>query len=465
MTINELKSKKVGVLGFGHEGQALVRYLSKHQIPINVFDKKPQSEMNANQLSIIAEHKFQTFLGENYLDNLGEMEVVFKSPGINLSDQIKQTLKEKEIFLTSQTAWFFKHCPSKIIGITGTKGKGTTSSLLFEILKASQFPHKVYITGNIGKDSPLDFLDQTTPEDLIVFELSSFQLEGLQQSPNIGICLMVTEDHLDYHPDLESYHKAKEAITKFQTENDIAIYNIDYLASKHIGELGDGKKYEISKSDAISLGARIDLQTEQIVITTESSQISIETKPRIIRGKHNLENIAAASLAATLLGVDSKILTHTIQSFSGLPHRLELVGEFHNVKFYDDSIATNPDTALAGLTSFTEPVILLLGGANKGLDYTNFLTQVSQSQNLKAIICFGQVGELLFSALTKLGFQKTLNGPFMSFDEAVKSAISISDTGDIILLSPAATSFDMFNSYAERGDAFKELIRSHYAQN
>ncbi len=465
MTIDELKSKRVGVLGFGHEGQALIRFLSKHKIPISVFDKKKESQLNVTQSSIIAEYKFQTYFGENYLDNLGEMEVVFKSPGINLSDQFKQTLKEKGISLTSQTAWFFKHCPSKIIGITGTKGKGTTSSLLFEMLTASNLPHKAYLTGNIGKDSPLDFLDQITSDDLVVFELSSFQLEGLEQSPNIGICLMVTEDHLDYHPSLELYHQAKQSITKFQGTDDISIYNIDYPASKSIGELGDGQKFEISKTEAISIGARIDLQTEQVIITTNSDAIKIDAKTRIIRGKHNLENIAAASLAATLLGVDNEIITQTIQNFSGLPHRLELVGEFDGIKFYDDSIATNPDTALAGLAAFSEPVTLLLGGANKGLDYTNLITKISQSENLKAVICFGQVGELLYSALKDSGFQKPLEGPFMNFDEAVKSAVSISTTGDVVLLSPAATSFDMFNSYSERGDAFKQLIMDHYAQS
>ncbi|HMR55282.1 MAG TPA: UDP-N-acetylmuramoyl-L-alanine--D-glutamate ligase [Candidatus Doudnabacteria bacterium] len=465
MTIDELKSKKVAVLGFGHEGQALVRYFSKHGIPVSVHDAKKHSEINATQSKMVSEYKLQTHFGENYLDNLSEMEVVFKSPGINLSDQFKNTLREKEIFLTSQTAWFFKHCPSKIIGITGTKGKGTTSSLLFEMLTAGNLSNKVYLTGNIGKESPLDFLDQTTSDDFIVFELSSFQLEGLEQSPNIGICLMVTEDHLDYHPSLDLYHQAKQSITKFQGTDDIAIYNIDYPASKSIGVLGKGQKFEISKSKAISLGARIDLQTEQIIITTNSNAVKIDVKNRIIRGKHNLENIAAASLAATILGVSNEVITQTIQNFSGLPHRLELTGEFDGIKFYDDSIATNPDTALAGLAAFSEPVTLLLGGANKGLDYTNLISKISQCENLKAVVCFGQVGELLYSALNDSGFQKSLEGPFLNFDEAVKSAISVSTKGDVVLLSPAATSFDMFNSYSERGDAFKQLVKNHYAQS
>jgi UDP-N-acetylmuramoylalanine--D-glutamate ligase len=465
MTIDELKSKKVGVLGFGHEGQALIKYLSKHGISSTIFDQKTQSQLNATQLSIMAQYKPQAYLGDNYLDNLSKMDIVFKSPGINLSDQFKQTLTGQGIIITSQTAWFFKHCPAKIIGITGTKGKGTTSCLLYEMLKASHLPHKVYLTGNIGKDSPVDFLDQTTSDDLVVFELSSFQLEGLEQSPHIGICLMVTEDHLDYHLSLENYHRAKQSIAKFQKPEDITIYNIDYPASKSIGELGRGQKYQISKTEAISLGAKIDLETEQITITTSSSVIIIDAKTRIIRGKHNLENIAAASLAAILLEVDSQIITQTIQHFSGLPHRLELVGQFAGIKYYDDSIATNPDTTLAALAAFSEPVILLLGGADKGLNYTNLITQISQCNNLKAVVCFGTVGELLYNALADLGFPKSLAGPFRNFDEAVKSAISMATNKDVVLLSPAATSFDMFNNYSERGDAFKQLIQDHYAKS
>lgn len=453
MTLQDLQSQTVGILGFGHEGQALVKYLTEHDIKVNIYDRKPLADS-------------RVYSGEDYLEQaIANCTVLFKSPGVKIPSDLKDELNKHGVSLSSQTAWFFEHCPAKILGVTGTKGKGTTSSLLYEMLRAGLPERKIYLTGNIGKEAPLEFLDQLTADDLVVFELSSFQLEDLTKSPHIGICLMTAPDHLDYHADLGEYYNAKAAIAKYQSLEDYLIYNADYPTSVEIGQLGAGKKFVVSAKSNKEPGAYIEAAQERIVLNVGEQSIELDTHERFIRGAHNLENIAAASLAAMLFGVSLGAMKKVLADFQGLPHRLQLIAEENEIKYFDDSIATNPDTALAGLRAFTEPVVLLLGGKNKGLDYRQFASQLNEVENLKAVVCIGEAGGELATLLRETEFSKSLLGVFTDFPSAVTAAINAAEPGDVVLLSPAATSFDMFQSYAERGDAFAVLIKEHYGQN
>lgn len=463
MTLEQLRHLNIGILGFGKEGQAVLEYLHKHQLSATVYDKKAESEWTEQQQALLATKKTKTITGPKYLTSaLSSSQVLFKSPGVLLSVKQKQQITEQKIHLTSQTAWFFEHCPTTIVGVTGTKGKGTTSSLIAEMLKNAN--HSVFLTGNIGMHAPMSFLDDLTTNDTVVFELSSFQLENMNRSPQIGICLMVTTDHLDYHSDRDEYWSAKIPIAKFQTENDVLIYNFDYEGSRSIGELGAGQKYKVSTTEFDEPGAVIVAKQQRIVLQTQVPW-TLDTSKRKLKGNHNLENIAAAALAGAALKLQNDAILKAVQEFPGLPHRLQYFGTWNGISFYDDSIATNPDTVIAAVRSFTEPLILILGGADKGLDYSELVTELTHSAQLKAIITVGKVGKLLKKLLSEAKFSKQLFGSFPTFEQAVHAACSSAQSGDAVLLSPAGTSFDMFQSYADRGARFQKLVKTHYGQN
>lgn len=464
MTIEQLRQLKIGILGFGHEGQAVLKYLFDNHVMATVYDRKPQTEWSTEQQSLLSNTQAKAVTGVKYLTQaIADSKVLFKSPGVLLSPQHKQAITEQQLHLTSQTAWFFEHCPAPVIGVTGTKGKGTTSSLITEMLKNSK--QSVYLTGNIGKQSPFSFLDQLTPNDTVVFELSSFQLENLSQSPHVGVCLMVTTDHLDYHSDQDDYWSAKAPIAKFQTPKDILIYNSDYEGSKSISQLGAGQKLQVTVKDIAEFGAKIDVDNQLISIRTTDNSWLLNTSERKLIGNHNLENIAAAALVATTLKLPEEAITQAVHDFPGLPHRLQFFGEWNGIKFYDDSIATNPDTVIAAVRAFSQPVVLILGGADKGLDYSELTSELNGNQNLKAVVTVGPVGKHLTKMLKQVNFDKTLLGPFKTFAEAVSSACETAATGDAVVLSPAGTSFDMFESYSERGNTFQELVRGGYDKN
>ena len=465
MTISDLKTQSVGIIGFGHEGQAFAQYLTAHNVRPVIYDHTPLANWTASQTQLLTQLGLTAITGEEYLKQaLQTAYVIVRSPGVKFSKEQKTTIEKRGIILSSQTKWFFEHCPAKIIGITGTKGKGTTASLLAEMLQQSYRSGAIYLTGNIGKTAPVTFLDKLTKQDLVVFELSSFQLQDLEQSPNMAICLMVTSDHLDYHADETEYHAAKQAIAKYQTQDDILIYNADYPATKQIASLGLAQKFAISKSALKQLGAQIKSDSEQILVRLPNSELEISTQARQLLGSHNLENIAAASLAAALLGVNRSDIQISIQSFTGLPHRLQVVGEFEGVTVINDSISTNPDTAIAAINAIQQPLILLLGGGNKGLNYQNLIEILKNDSHLKAVVLIGETGQLLQSLLKKAGFSGHVIPPSSEFSVAVEQAVKLAVAGDTILLSPAATSFDMFANYAERGDKFIELIKSAYGK-
>jgi UDP-N-acetylmuramoylalanine--D-glutamate ligase len=433
MKIEDLAKHKIGIFGFGREGQAVFSYLQKHGLEATIFDAKT--------------HK------QNPMEALLDCTVIFRSPGLPRLHPLILEAENKGTIITSQTKFFFENSPARIVGVTGTKGKGTTCSLIYEILKAEG--KSVYLTGNIGKTAPLEFLDSLSSADIVVFELSSFQLQDLTISPHIGICLMVTADHLDHHKNLGEYHIAKSAITGFQTREDIAIYNTDYEPTAQIGKLGNGKKFIVSKISKPKSGAFISGNTIS-VSGFKVSDITMDFANRKLRGAHNLENIAAAILASLELGIDTQTILHTSNEFSGLEHRLQYIGKFNGVSYYNDSISTVPETTLAAIASFTEPIHLLLGGSDKGLNYDKMVEVINNTPNIASICLLGLVGKELGH---KYKFVKPLFGPFTDLAKAVSEIKSHAKDGDVVLLSPATASFDMFENYAERGNQFAKLVK------
>jgi UDP-N-acetylmuramoylalanine--D-glutamate ligase len=285
--------------------------------------------------------------------------------------------------------------------------------------------------GNIGFGIFQD-LDKMTADSWVVLELSSFQLIDLHKSPHISVTLMTTLDHLDYHKDEAEYVSAKTPISKFQGPNDFSIYNIDYLNSVKIGQQGMGKKIAVSKNDW--------------------------TKPLRLRGDHNRENMAAAAAVAKILDIRNEIIEGVARDFKGLEHLLEEVATVKGVTYFDDSFSTVPETTIAAIKAFTEPMILIAGGSEKGSDFTELGKTISESKNIKAIILIGLMAERIDKAILnrRLGITRNLS----NMSEIVNTASSIAKSGDVVVMSPAAASFDMFKSYKDRGDQFKVCVKS-----
>jgi len=453
LEIKDLQGKLVAILGYGMEGNATAAYLLKHGIKPVLFDQRPWKDWDEIEKSEIKKLGVNFIFGPDAFKELAGFEIAFRSPGVNPSHpDIQLRIKDKglKMIVTSQTKWFFEHCPAKIIGVTGTKGKGTTASLIFEILKCSlpiyrlterpingqTTSEKAYLTGNIGKTQPLVILDDLKSEDYVVYELSSFQLQDLDRSPRIGVVLMVTSEHLDYHKNLEEYIEAKSAITKFQTADDFAVVNDDYENSAAIGRLGQGKKVYFNRR-------------------TELSGI-LAVKDLQLRGAHNLENVRAAVSVGKILEIPDDIIRKAVIEFKGLEHRLEFVAEKGGIKFYNDSFSTTPETAIAAIKSFTEPEILILGGSSKNSDFDSLGKTINASTNIKALVLIGEEAPKIRQAIgaTRLNIIQGAK----SMPEIFEQIKAVAQKGDAVILSPACASFGMFKNYKDRGEQFKKMV-------
>ncbi len=390
---------KVAILGWGIDTQDVEPYLRAQGHEVTVLDEK-----------------------EKPFENLDKYDMIVRSPGVNIK-------RFTGLNITSKIKIFFDVCPGKIIGVTGTKGKGTTSTLIYEILKKAG--KDVYLGGNMGRGIFAD-LPKMNADSWVVLELSSFQLIDLHKSPHIAVVLMTTSEHLDWHADVDEYVNAKASITKSQTPSDFAIYNKDYPNSVKIGLQGEGKKIPVSRGDW--------------------------NKPLRLRGDHSRENIAAAAAVAKILDIRSQIVEEVAKEFKGLEHRLEEVTTVRGVTYIEDSFSTTPETTIAAIKSFSEPLILIAGGSEKGSDFTELGKVISESKNIKAVILIGLMTDRINAAIhnSQIPIIKDLK----NMPEIVGAAAKIASEGDVVLLSPGAASFDMFKNYKDRGDQFKAAVLS-----
>jgi UDP-N-acetylmuramoylalanine--D-glutamate ligase len=450
MTLDDLKDKKIAILGFGLEGTATFEFLRKHGLGSTILDR---ADRKAIEEKIGSLDGVDLALGDDYLKNLTEFDYIFKTPGVPLFLPEIQAAIKKGVVLTSHLALFLDLCPAKIIGVTGTKGKGTTSTLIHDILKKQGLD--VYLGGNIGL-AAISFLDQLTPESWVVLELSSFQLQSLEKSPQIAVVLNVTQDHLDYHKTVEEYREAKKNIVRYQAENDFAVINADYESSREFANATKAKIYYFSKEKEVE-GCFIK-DGEVILKTAEETFKIVSVKDLLLRGQHNLENVTAACLASYLAGARQKALREAVLAFKGLEHRLELVRDLKGVKFYDDSFSTVPETAIAALKSFEEPIVLIAGGSYKGSDYTE-LGRVIRSSQVKTIILIGDMAGDIDKAIGRnFSGEKILH--LTRMNQMVEKAFELAHSGDVVLLSPACASFGLFKNYKDRGDQFKTAVRN-----
>lgn len=411
---------KVAILGWGIDTKDVVPYLLNRKDEIHVFDRL--SDFDKKEFPNLKWH-----LGRENFGDLSDFDLIVRSPGIYRFRPEIVAAEQKGVKISSKTRIFFDLCPAKIIGVTGTKGKGTTATLIYEILKAAG--KDVYLGGNIGEGMFGD-LRKLTKNSWIVLELSSFQLIDLHKSPHISVVLMVTSEHLNWHKNEEEYLTAKSQLVRHQKAVDFVVANKDYPHSVKIANNSSGKVIWVTGHDAAQYQTRL-------------------------RGEHNLENIAAAVAVAKIVGVFPDIITSTVANYAGLEHRLEEVATKGGVTFYNDSFSTTPETAIAAIKAFFEPEIVILGGSSKNSDFTALGKVITGTKNVKAVILIGAEGPRIGREIKN---KPVLTGA-KNMAEIVKMAYNNAVSGDVVLLSPACASFDMFANYKERGKQFKDEVR------
>ncbi|MBA4336479.1 UDP-N-acetylmuramoyl-L-alanine--D-glutamate ligase [bacterium] len=433
------KENQIAILGYGVEGIALNEYFKKKGFKnITIFDE------NSSEPSF-----------EHDICNLDKYDFVYRSPGIHKDHPELIKAKNAGVKVSSSTQLFFDNCPCPIVGVTGTKGKGTTSSLTYEILKEAG--KDVYLGGNIGQ-SPLEFLDKLTTTSIVVLELSSFQLHDITKSPHIAIVLNTTSDHLDYHKDNEEYLSAKEGIVRYQTENDILIVNEDYPYKERYMALTKGKILKVSRKKQIENGSYVK-DGEIFLVENGTTHLICKVDEVGLIGPHNQENIMPASVACHELNVPLSVIKKVAKTFMGLPHRLELIKKIDEVSYYNDSFSTTPETCMAAIQSFSSPIILIAGGSEKNSDYTEMGQAIANAENIKFVILMGKTADRIKKSIVKHGDSVQIITTD-SYQKAFDLAHQKAEKGDTVLMSPASASFDMFQNYKHRGDTFRKWVES-----
>lgn len=449
------KGQRVTIIGLGREGLALARFLTLQGAEVTVTDIKKEGLLKS-EMADLAGLPIKYYLGGHPEDVLSA-DVFFVSPGVPQGAPILVEARRRGIALSSETRLFFSLCPAPIIGITGSSGKTTTTSLVGEIMRADG--RRIFVGGNIG--SPLiDVVDRIGPQDAVVMELSSFQLEVLDRSPHIAAVLNLSPNHLDRHESMDDYVSAKSNIVRFQTEQDYAILNADQGLTSGLSEICEGQPVLFSRQGQVDLGAFLDGEHVTLRWGGEDDRICAVSEIGLL-GLHNVENVLAACAVSAAAGAQTGAIRRAVTSFQGVEHRLELVKEIDGVRYYDDSIATSPQRTMAALNSFPDPVILLAGGREKHLPLESLAEAILQKA--KALVLFGEAASLLEQAVADKRSQhadaRLRVNRASDLAQAVRTAARIAEPGDVVLLSPSCTSFDMYRDFAERGEHFKSLVR------
>ncbi len=429
-------AKRIALVGFGRENEAAYRYFSQKNCEITIFDESKTPGLPIPEGA-------RAYLGVDPLPLLKSRryDLVLRTPPV-------PPARLSGLPVWSATREFFGNCPATIIGVTGTKGKGTVSSLIHSILTAAG--RSSYLVGNIGKPA-LDILNHLGKDDLVVYELSSFQLWDLERSPRVAVVLMIEPDHLDVHPSFDDYFQAKANIVRWQRSGDTVVYNPRNQYSRQIAGLSAGLAVPFGQSPGAYAADGSFWINEQKICSLSHLKLP---------GQHNVFNACAAITATWQFARDPAAIRKGLASFKGLDHRLKLVAEVAGVSYYDDSIATTPGSAIAAIRAFDRPKILILGGSDKGADMGDLIKEIADNTSVKAVIAIGNLGGLITQKLHAAGYSRVNHlGAACTMDEIVAQAVALAQAGDIAILSPAAASFDMFKSYEDRGDQFKSALQ------
>lgn len=453
---NNIKGKKVGLLGIGVSNLPVVEYLNSLGAKVVLYDKN----INLfNEHPILKELNLESYLGDDYLKHLNDLDYIFRSPGIRPFYPELQEAEKRGTIITSEIEMLIHLCPCKIIAVTGSDGKTTTTTLISKFLEKAGY--KVWLGGNIGK-AIFSKIDQIKENDIVVLELSSFQLMTMKESPNIAVITNISPNHLDYHRSYDEYIDAKSNIFKYQKNGDIIILNADdEMTSRYLSQVKDNiniRYFSLSKE----LENGVYLHGEKIISNLDSPEIIDDRANIKLVGIHNIANICAASAAVMML-VKKEDISSVIREFGGVEHRIEFVREKDSIKWYNDSIASSPTRTIAGLKSFNQKIILIAGGYDKNLDYQPLAPYILDK--VKTLILMGKtapkIENVVYDEQKKRGAKENIDIiTLSSMKECVEYANSIAKSNDIIVLSPASASFDMYKNFEVRGNHFKELVNN-----
>ncbi|OOM82034.1 UDP-N-acetylmuramoylalanine--D-glutamate ligase [Clostridium puniceum] len=441
--------KKVAVVGIGVSNIPLINFLLDLGASVTAFDKKTKEEL-ADIATDFEGKGVKLELGEEYLNNLTGFEVVFKTPSMRIDSEALVKVKKEGAYITSEMEEFVRYTKGKVYGITGSDGKTTTTTIIFKLLQAQNY--KTWVGGNIG--TPLfSQIESINEEDRVVLELSSFQLMTMTENIDIAICTNLAPNHLDMHKDMQEYIDAKKNIFLYQNPNSILVINRENEITYEFKKEAKGIVKEFSSKREISDGAYY----KEGVLYLEGKEVC-KKEDIVIKGMHNIENYLAAFIA-TKNDVSIETMKNVAETFTGVEHRCELVREIDGVKYYNDSIASSPTRTLAGLKAFDEKVILIAGGYDKHIPFEPLAYE--GYPYIKELILLGATKEKIKAVFDKLGKEKGIKVNTKiaeSLEAAVKIAKEVSRSGDIITLSPACASFDMYPNFMVRGNEFKDIV-------
>ena len=453
---SNIKGKRVAIIGIGVSNIPLIDYFHDLGARVTVFDEIDKALLDKDIIKKINDYGFDLVTGSNALHFLRGFNIIFRSPScLPTTLQLKSEQKRGAI-VTSEIEMLMNTCPCKVIGVTGSDGKTTTTTLIYEILKKAGY--NCHLGGNIGV--PLftkvkDFKE----DDIVILELSSFQLMDMEVSPEISVITNVSPNHLDKHSSYEEYIEAKKSIFAYQDKSGKVVLNYDNDITKDFAKDAEGKVVFFSSKSKLADGVIYD---DGIIKECEDGvrKHILDTKEIHLRGVHNFENICAA-IAATSDLVDTKTQIEAIKEFKGVEHRLEFVRELNGVKWYNDSIGTSPSRTIAGLNSFDEKIVLIAGGYDKNLDYTPLAKPILEK--VSKVVLLGRTATKIADVILKATAGTDIVFPVYkctTLEQAVQRAQNIAKEGEIVLFSPASASFDMFKNFAERGKKFKEIVNN-----
>lgn len=450
--MKEILGQSVLLLGYDREGKSTHQYLLEHY-PDKKIGIADQREVESN-----IDPSVELHTGRDYLQSLIHSDVIVRSPGIPLQlPELQEYIKEGKK-VTSATNIFFSECPGMIIGVTGTKGKSTTASLINQIL-CKAYPD-VRLVGNIGQPA-LNYLPGSDRKTIFVAELSSFQLEDVHYSPHIAVVLAIVPEHLDRYSDFSQYVKAKGQILRYQTAEDIVIFNPFHRVVNELAASSLGRKFRFSLKPRKEVDCYFEKKDIFVQKGDNELQFVLHQKEIPLLGKGNLENTLAAVSVGVILNVPLSKIRQAISEFKSLEHRLEFVGEYRGIRFYNDSLATIPEATTHAVEALGNDVkTLIAGGYERNLDFSKLGKFLGRRQ-LQTLILFPPSGERIWEALAASTPEELLPKRYdvSSMEEAIQIAFKTTAPGEICLLSPAAASFGLFRDYQERGNLFKELVR------
>lgn len=450
------------ILGAARQGIALARWLSRHGSHVTLSDSRSADELSAARESL-TDANVTWAPGGHPLELLDGRDVLFLSGGVPVTLPIVQEAVKRGIPLSNDTQVFMEVAPCKTIGITGSAGKTTTTTLVGEMAKKSiqnsEFRFQnCYVGGNIG-DPLINYVDGMKADDLAILEISSFQLDQMTISPHIAAILNITPNHLDRHGTMEAYVNAKARILKFQNKNDIAVLGRDDRGAWDLREKVKGRLLAFSLQNLEEGLDGAYLHDGLLNLRDGNAYLPLLLREKIqLRGDHNVGNVLAAFAIGHAAGFKLDSMLEAVEEFRGVPHRLELVREWNGVRWYNDSIATAPERSMAAIHAFDGPIVLMLGGRDKDLPWGELAELVCR--RVDHLVVFGEAGGMIQKTVAGVGGERSVDiRRAKSLKEAVGLAAEVASAGDVVLLSPGGTSFDEFRDFAERGEAFKKWVQ------